>query len=98
MILDIQPASTRLRVAAIVWWNYFSHRHASSPWTHLDDMAFAPSWDLHNKPRVKKALVALGFEESDAENKATLPKGYPPPSGASNKSKLEPEELINGLL
>ena len=98
MILAINPEPVRLRVAAIVWWTYLSHRRAGSPWTHLDDMAFVPSGHNHDAAAIKAAMIGIGFPESYAEDKSTMPKIYLTPLQAKAKEHQQKEQEANGLL
>lgn len=76
---DIQDPIVRVKVAQIVWWDYFSHRHCTNAWHHLDGLvaAYRPlGLDLCTPPKgmIAEALKAVGYPPRIAVRRAEPPK------------------------
>ena len=69
----IEDMTTRIQVACLVWWDYFSIRPANDPWTQLDE--YKSQWKGNKNAcfqRVKKALMQIGYPERLAERRAKV--------------------------
>jgi hypothetical protein len=73
MIYAISNEAVRIKVACIVWWDYFGSRSTENRWTHLDELVNQCRGNLSfDKSLATKALVKLGYSLNEAERRANV--------------------------
>lgn len=65
----INPASLRVSVANIVWWDFFGKRMTGERWHHLDDYLSIPTDATIPRMKIISALVELGYTEYQATSR-----------------------------
>lgn len=71
----IDDRAVRARVAAIVWWDYFGDRPASSPWRHLNCYLNADYVKI-DTDRLKQGLVVAGYTPWQAHKRLSATLDY----------------------
>lgn len=73
MIRAISNDAVRIKVACIVWWDYFGSRHTEDRWPHLDALVNKGLGNLSfDKSLVAKALIRLGYLAGEATRRANV--------------------------
>ena len=73
MIYAISNENVRIKVACIVWWDYFGSRSTENRWPHLDELVNQGRGNLSfDKSLATKALVKLGYSLNEAERRANV--------------------------
>ena len=73
MIHSIRDHAVRIKVACIVWWDFFGNRSTSDRWPHLDTLVEKGCGNFSfNRTLVAKALVRLGYSASESTRRANV--------------------------
>jgi hypothetical protein len=69
-INEIPEHSVRVQVACLVWWDYFSWRPSSDPWTTLNDLKDDWKTDVYyDQDKVFAGLMRVGYPEGAARRR-----------------------------
>ncbi len=69
---SITDAAVRTQVACVVWWDFFGHRPAKSPWPHLDELRAQWNKSIQlDSSVVRDALIQVGYPAKVAHDRAT---------------------------
>jgi hypothetical protein len=67
----VRGQALRIKVACIVWWDWFGQRLVSGRWAHLDELVNAYWVGLLVDPKdLERALVAVGYPVRVARKRA----------------------------
>lgn len=73
MIHAISNDAVRVKVACIVWWDYFGSRRTEDRWPHLDALINQGLGNLSfDKSLAAKTLVKLGYSTSESMRRVNV--------------------------
>ncbi len=95
MIYAISNNTVRIKVACIVWWDYFSSRHTEDRWPQLDALVNQGLGNMSfDKSSVAKALIRLGYSTSGATRRANRCRS---PASDSGRGEAVPSRYADSL-
>ena len=71
----IRCHNIRLKVASIVWWDFFGERNTTERWPHLDNYLSQYGRERYTREEtVMRALMLVGYPEHQAIKRCITPK------------------------
>jgi hypothetical protein len=71
MVSRVRGRETRIKVACLVWWDWFGNRRATDAWPHLNQWIAAYWVGMEADPtKVSAALISMGYPARQAWDRA----------------------------